>query len=206
VCLDALKKQGATLVDIKIPTFGKFSDSEFLVLLYEFKAGLEKYLSTATTKFKKLKELIEFNEQNAAREMPHFGQEIFIQAENKRTLQEREYRLALQKSKTLTQTQGIDAVMIQQKLDAIVAPTGGPSWLIDLINGDCDSHYVGSSSLAAVAGYPNITVPAGLIDALPIGISFFGRAYTEPKLIKIAYSFEQATNFRQPPKFLKSFS
>lgn len=204
-CLAAMKDQGATLVDVEFPTLEKFGDSEFEVLLFEFKAGLQKYLQTATTKYKTLQELIEFNEENRDREMPHFGQEIFLQAEKKGDLNDRAYRLALQKNSTLTRAQGIDAVMTKHKIDAVVAPTGGAAWLTDLVNGDCGSHYFGSSSLAAVAGYPSITVPAGLIDDLmPCGISFFGRAYSEATLLKLAYSFEQATKFRRTPKLLRN--
>jgi amidase len=200
--LEAMKTEGATLVDVKFPTLGKFSDAEFEVLLYEFKTDLNKYLAERNSPYKTLKDLIAFNEQNRQREMPHFGQEIFEKAEKKGPLSNRAYRLALQKCKTMSQTQGIDAVMAKNKLDALVAPTNGPIWLIDLVNGDCGSSYVDSSTIAAVAGYPSITVPAGIIEELPIGISFFGKAYSEPKLIAIAYSFEQATKARRVPKFL----
>lgn len=200
--LEAMKAEGATLVDVKISTLGKFSDAEFEVLLYEFKTDLNKYLAGRNSPHKTLKDLIAFNEQNRQREMPHFGQEIFEKAEKKGPLSDRAYRLALQKCKTMSQTQGIDAVMAKNKLDALVAPTNGPIWLIDLVNGDCGSSYVDSSTIAAAAGYPSITVPAGLIEELPIGISFFGKAYSEPKLIAIAYGFEQATKARRAPKFL----
>ncbi len=200
--LNAMKAEGATVIDVKIPTLGKFGDAEFEVLLYEFKAGLNKYLAGRNSPHKTLKDLIAFNEANREREMPYFGQEIFERAEKKGPLTDRPYRLALQKCKTMSQAQGIDAVMNQNKLDALVAPTNGPIWLIDTVNGDCGSSYVDSSTIAAVAGYPSITVPAGLIEELPIGISFFGRAYSEPKLISIAYSFEQSTKARRAPKFL----
>jgi amidase len=199
--LSAMKAEGATLIDVKIPTLGKFADAEFDVLLYEFKADLNKYLTERGTS-KTLQDLIAFNEQNKDREMPHFGQEIFERAAKKGPLTDRPYRLALQKCKMMSQAQGIDLVMNQNKLDALVAPTNGPVWLIDSVNGDCGSGYVDSSTIAAVAGYPSITVPAGLIEELPIGISFFGRAYSEPKLISIAYSFEQSTKARRAPKFL----
>jgi amidase len=200
--LDALKDGGATLVDVTFPTNGKFGDAEFDVLLYEFKTDLNKYLATATTKYKTLAQLIEFNEQNREKEMPFFGQEIFLQAQKKGGLEERAYRLALQKSKTMSQTQGIDAIVTANKLDAVVAPSGGVAWMTDLVNGDCGV-FEGPTSLAAVAGYPNITVPAGYIDGLPVGASFFGRAYTEPALIKIAFAYEQATKFRKPPQFIE---
>ncbi len=138
--------------------------------------------------------------------MPYFKQEIFESAAKKGNLQTRAYRLALQKSKSLTQAQGIDVAMIKNKLDSIVAPSNAPVWTTDLINGDCGGNYISSSSLAAVAGYPNITVPAGFLKELPIGISFFGRAFSEPTLIKIAYAFEQTTKVRRMPKFLPTFN
>jgi len=203
--LDAMKNAGATLVDVKFPTLEKFGDAEFEVLLYEFKADLEKYLIERNAPYKTLADLMKFNEENAEKEMPYFKQEIFEQAAKKGNLQTRAYRLALQKSKSLTQTQGIDQAMIKDKLDAIVAPSNAPVWTIDLINGDCGGNYISSSSLAAVAGYPNITVPAGFLKELPIGISFFGRAFSEPALIKIAYAFEQATRVRRVPKFLETY-
>jgi len=203
--LEAIKQAGATLVDVKFPTLEKFGDAEFEVLLYEFKADLEKYLAGRNAPYKTLNELIKFNEENAAQEMPYFKQEIFEQAAKKGNLQTRAYRLALQKSKLLTQTSGIDQVMLKDKLNALVAPSNAPTWMVDLVNGDCGSNYVSSSSLAAVAGYPNITVPAGFAKNLPIGVSFFGRAYSEPTLIKIAYAFEQATKARRVPKFLPTY-
>ncbi len=204
--LQVLKDGGATLIDVNFPTLQTFGDPEFEVLLYEFKADLNKYLAERNSPYKTLKDLIEFNEINKAKEMPYFGQELFIQAEEKGDLETREYRLALLQSKVLTQDKGIDAVMDKDKLDAVFAPSNAPTWMIDLVNGDCGSGYVGSSSLAAVAGYPNITVPAGFINELPIGVSFFGRAYSEPVLIKIAYSFEQTTKARRKPKFLPTYS
>ncbi len=204
--LDRMKQSGATLIDVKFPTLSKFGDAEYEVLLYEFKADLEKYLAGRNAPYKTLAELIKFNEENAAREMPYFKQEIFEAAAKKGDLNTRAYRLALQKSKLLTQTNGIDLVMTKDKLDAISAPSNAPTWLIDFVNGDCGSNYISSSSIAAVAGYPNITVPAGFVKNLPIGISFFGRAYSEPVLIKIAYAFEQMTKARRTPNFLPTFS
>ncbi len=199
----AMKNAGAIIVDpAEIATAGKFDDSELEVLLYEFKADLNKYLAErgATTKVRTLKELIAFNERNREREMPYFGQELFIRAEAKGNLTTRAYRLALAKNHRLARTVGIDATMTKHRLDAIVAPTGSPAWTTDLINGD---HFTGGSSTpAAVAGYPNINVPAGFVHGLPVGISFFGRAYSEPVLIRIAYAYEQATKLRRPPQFL----
>ena len=143
--------------------------------------------------------------QNRAKEMPYFGQEIFTMAEKKADLNDRAYRLALQKSKLLTQAQGIDAVMNKNKLDAFIAPSGGVAWMTDLVNGDCGV-FEGMTSIAAVAGYPSITVPAGFVQELPVGMSFFGRAFAEPTLIKIAYAFEQATKARRAPKFLPIYA
>lgn len=203
--LKVLKDNGATLVDVNFPTLGKFGEAEYQVLLYEFKADLNKYLAARGGKYKTLADLIKFNEENKAAEMPYFGQDIFIQAEAKAGLDDRPYRLALMQAKVLSQDQGIDAVVKKDNLDAIFAPSNSPTWMIDLVSGDCGSGYVGSSVLAAVAGYPNITVPAGFIAELPIGVSFFGGAFTEPKLLKIAYAFEQATKARRAPKYLATF-
>ncbi|HEX8734960.1 MAG TPA: amidase [Pyrinomonadaceae bacterium] len=201
--LQVLKDGGATLIDVKFPNLEKFGDAEFQVLLYEFKADLNKYLAQRNSPYKTLADLIKFNEDNREREMPYFGQEIFVMADKKGDLNTREYRLALQKSKTLTQAQGLDLVMTQNKLDAVVAPSGGAAWMIDLVNGDCGVFE--SGSMAAVAGYPIVSVPAGYVQGLPAGISFFGRAFSEPTLIKIAYAFEQATKARVTPKLLPTY-
>ncbi|HWS53112.1 MAG TPA: amidase [Pyrinomonadaceae bacterium] len=199
--VDVLRRGGATVVDpADLPTHGQFDASEFEVLLYEFKADLNRYLASLAPGDhpRTLKQLIEFNERNRDREMPYFGQELFIRSEQKGPLTERAYLAALRKNRLLSRARGIDAVMARHRLDALLAPTGGPAWTTDLVNGD---HYVGGSSTpAAVAGYPNVTVPAGFVHGLPVGVSFFGRAYTEPKLIRLAHAFEQATKHRRPPR------
>ncbi|HWD39148.1 MAG TPA: amidase [Fimbriimonas sp.] len=200
--IHAMKKLGAVIVDpADLPTYGKFDDSEGLVLSYEFKADLEKYLSHLRPgQPKTLKELIDFNHNHKDVEMPFFGQELFFQSEARGPLTEAKYKKALAKNHRLARTEGIDAVMDKHHLDALIAPTGGPGWTTDLINGD---HFTGgSSSPAAVAGYPDITVPAGFVSGMPVGISFFGRAWSEGLLIKLAYAFEQETKVRKKPRFL----
>jgi len=197
-----MKRAGAEIVDpADIPTIGRFDDSEMTVFLYELKVDLGTYLAHRPgSSVKSLKDVIEFNERNRGREMPYFGQDIFLKSEQKGPLSTREYLDALALNHQLSRVEGIDLVMDKFKLDALVAPTAGPAWLTDLINGD---HAAGnSSSAAAVAGYPNINVTAGYLWGLPVGISFFGRAWSEPTLLKIAYSFEQLTKARQKPRFL----
>lgn len=205
--IDVIRKQGATVVDpADIATFGKFDDTELLVFMYELKADLNTYLARLgpNAPVKSLKEIIEFNDRNRQKEMPYFGQDLFVKSEAKGPLTEKAYVDALAKNHQLARTEGIDATMDKYHLDAIVAPTGGPAWLTDLINGD---HVAGgSSNAAAVAGYPNINVTAGYLWGLPVGISFFGRAWSEPTLIKIAYSFEQAMKARRSPRFLGSIN
>ena len=205
--IQEMRKLGAVIVDpADIPTAGKFDDTELEVLLYEFKADLNVYLAALgpNAPVHSLKEIIDFNEKNRDKEMPHFGQDLFIKAEAKGPLTNKEYLEALKKNHTLSRDQGIDFVLREKKLDALIAPTGGPAWLTDWIDGD---HFTGGYSTAsAVAGYPHITVPAGFDHGLPVGISFFGPAYSEPKLIRLAYAFEQATLVRRPPGFSPSAS
>jgi len=201
--IETMKSCGAIIVDpADLPTHGKFEDSEFEVMLYEFKAGLNAYLAGVGPRapVRTLKEIIGFNERNKEKELLYFGQDTFIKAQAKGPLSEKAYIDALDKNRRLSREEGIDAVMNQHRLDALVAPTTGPAHKIDLLYGDRDTG--GSSTPAAVAGYPSITVPAGHVFGLPVGVSFFGRAYSEPTLLKLAFAFEQATKVRQPPKFL----
>jgi len=203
--LDAMKKQGATLVDpADVETLGKFDESELLVFMYELKADLNTYLANLgpDAPVHTLKEIIDFNDRNRQKEMPYFGQDLLIKAEAKGPLTEKAYLDALEKNHQFARIDGIDATMDKYHLDAIVAPTGGPAWITDLINGD---HVAGgSSNAAAVAGYPNLNVTAGFISGLPVGLSFFGRAWSEPALIRLAFSFEQTVMARQAPRFLST--
>jgi amidase len=201
--LEVLKKQGAVLVDpADLPRLGDYDDAELEVLLTELKADLATYLASYApgAPFKDLQGLVDWNRAHAEAEMPWFGQELFEQALKKGPLTGAAYRKALAKCRSLARTKGIDAVIVKHELDALVAPTGGAPWLIDLITGD---HYtMGSSTPAAVAGTPAITVPAAFEHGLPLGITFMGKAWSEQRLIELAYAFEQATHARHPPKLL----
>ncbi|HZQ21122.1 MAG TPA: amidase [Terriglobales bacterium] len=200
--IDEMKHAGAVIVDpADLETLGKFDETETLVLMYELRADLNAYLaSRPDAKVRTLADVIAFNEKNKDTEMPYFGQDFFIKAQEKGPLTTKEYVDALASNHKLSRQQGIDAVIDKFRLDAIMAPTGGPAWMTDLVNGDHAAG--GSSNAAAVAGYPNINVPAGFIFGLPVGISFFGRAWSEPTLLKIAYGFEQTVKARKSPEFL----
>ena len=202
--LEVLKAQGATLVDpVEIPHMKDYGDQEFTVLLYELKADLNAYLAGlgSASRMKTLADVIAFNDAHKETEMPYFGQETFIQAQEKGPLTDDAYIEALAHCRRLSRAEGVDVAFAKDKLDAIVAPTGGPAWLIDLVNGDC-SGAGGNSSIAAVAGYPTITVPVGYSFGLPVGMSFIGKPWTESTLIKLAYAYEQAAKPRRAPRFL----
>ena len=193
-----LEQAGATIIDpVEIKTRREYGNSGYDLMLYEFKDGVNKYLSSANAKVKTLAQVIAFNKEHADESMPYFEQEILEKAEEKGDLNSKEYKDALAKVLSLAREKGIDATLAEHSIDAIIAPTGGPSWPIDVINGD---HFGGgSSSPAARAGYPNITVPAGYIFGLPVGMSFFAGAYKEPELIAMTYAFEQASKIRIAP-------
>ena len=199
---DAMKKAGAVPIDVTMPNVGDIGAPEFEVLLYEFKADLNAYLAGLGpgAPVKSLAAIIDFNKANADREMVWFGQEILEMAQAKGPLTDPAYRKALASCRRLSRTMGIDRVLAQFKLDALAAPTADPAWLTDPVTGD---HSLGgSTSPAAVAGYPSITLPMGAVAGLPVGISFFGKAYSEPTLVKYAYAFEQLTRHRTAPRFL----
>ena len=205
--IDVLRRAGAVIVDpADIPHVGEYDDAELTVLLYEFKADLNRYLAEFApgAAVKTLQDIIEFNERNKEREMPYFGQELFLKAQDKGPLSDQAYRDALDKCRKLAGAEGLQAILDREKLDAIVAPTGNPPWPIDLVNGD---HFLGGSSTpAAVAGFPHVTVPAGYVSGLPVGLSFIGAPWSEGTLIRLAYAYEQATTLRRTPKFLPTMS
>ncbi|MEO6868254.1 MAG: amidase [Ginsengibacter sp.] len=199
--IDLLKEKGAEIVEVELlKKTASLGGPQYTVLQYEFKDGLNKYLSTANAKVKSLKEVIEFNKKNADKAMPFFKQEILISSEAKGDLLSKEYKDALEKSTSARKI--IDDLMIEKNLDAICGVTNGPACCIDLVNGDYDTGF-SFSSPAAMAGYPHITVPMGEVHHLPIGFSFTGHAYSEQKLIGLAYAFEQASLKRKAPEYLK---
>lgn len=197
-----MRRRGAVIVDpADIPHLGEYDEAELEVLLHELKAGLDAFLPewAPGAKVRSLADAIAFNEAHAAEEMPFFGQELFLKAQAKGPLTDAAYRKALARCRRLAREKGLDPVFAKHRLDALVAPTGGPAWTIDLVTGD---HFVQSSSTpAAVAGYPSITVPAGLAFGLPVGVSFIGRPWSEGKLIALAHAFEQAARARRPPAY-----
>ncbi|MDR0184891.1 amidase [Lysobacter arvi] len=198
--LDAMRQAGAELVDVELPTAGQWNDAEMDVLLYEFKHGLNGYLSRSGAPVNSLAGLIEYNRRNAQTEMPFFAQELFERAQAKGTLDEMAYIDARSKARRLAGAEGLDAVLSASSLDAVVAPATAPAWLIDPVNGD---HFLGEGyGAAAVAGTPSITVPMGDYFGLPMGIVFMGSAWSEPRLIELAYAFEQKTKARKAPRFL----
>jgi amidase len=199
----AMKAKGATIVEVELKELETIGESEFEVLLYEYKTDLEAFLANRPgSKVKTIADLIAFNKEHASAEMPYFGQEILEMADKKGPLTEKAYLDALAKNHEVTRTKGIDAVIDAEKLDALVSIANGPSWPIDHVNGD--AYTGGASTPAAVAGYPSITVPAGDVQGLPVGLLFYGKAWSEPKLIALAFAFEQATNARKVPAFAAS--
>ncbi len=198
-----MRKLGAQMIDpVELASYEEWRATEVEVLLYEFKNDLNKYLRSREARVKTLADCIRFNQEHRQEEMPYFEQELMEQAQEKGPLTEKDYRQALATNWQLTRKAGLDAVMKKFKLDAIIAPTAGPAWLTDWANGDHAES--GCASPPAVAGYPHVTVPAGFYFGLPIGMSFFGAAWSEPKLLKYAYAFEQNIKARQKPNFLQT--
>ncbi len=199
--MQAMREAGAEIVDpVEIPTLGKFDNEAWQILLYELKADLNAYLQARGGPMKSLADVIAYNVQNAAKEMPYFAQETFEKAQAKGGLDTPEYREAIEKCRRMTRDEGIDAAMKKHNLDALFCPTDSPAWPTDWINGD---HFTGGSSqLPAVAGYPHITVPGGLVWGLPVGVSFFGTANSESRLLGLAYAYEQKTRARRKPRYL----
>ena len=203
--ISALRDGGAEIIDpVEIPNRQNINRHSFQILLYEFKAGVNAWLAAmgSAAPVATLEDVIAWNEDNAGESMPYFGQELLIQAQEKGGLDSREYLDALEAAGRLSRDEGLDVVLREQRLDALIGPTGGPAWVTDLVNGD--NYSVSSSSPAAISGYPNVTVPAGMVHGLPVGISFFGAPWSEPTLLRIAYAFEQATNHRAKPEFVRT--
>ncbi|WP_192820395.1 amidase [Rufibacter sp. LB8] len=201
--LAVLKSKGATIVEVEVmKEIRKVSGSSFKILQYEFKDGVNKYLSTANAKVKTLSDVIAFNKQNAAQSMPYFKQEILEMSDKLGDLNTKEYKEIIEKQVTGSR-EAINKIMQDNNLDAITGPTYGPSWCIDLVNGDSFTGY-GLSTPAAISGFPHITVPFGQVQGLPIGLSFFGKAYADGEILKLAYAYEQASKMRKAPTFLRT--
>lgn len=204
VAISTMREAGATVVDAEIPTDDQWSDDENVLLLYEFKAGLERYLQKQNAPLKTLSQLIGYNQQYSTSEMPFFRQELFEQANAKGGLGEMEYISARSRARRLAGPEGIDAALKAQQLDALIAPATGPAWVTDPLTGD---HFPGAGyGAAAVAGYPSLTIPMGSSDGLPLGIVFMGAAWSEPRLIELGYAYEQLTRARMPPQYLPSLT
>ena len=203
--LQVMRDRGAILVDLaELPGAGKYGQTEIEVLMYELKADMAAYLAEYApgAKVKTLADLIDFNDRNAAKEMPYFGQELFLRAQAKGGLDSPEYLDALAANRRLSRAEGIDKALADNQLDALVAPTNQPAWLTDFIKGDASGG--GFAQPAAVAGYPHVTVPAGFVQGLPVGLSFVGTAWSDARLVALAYAFEQATHARRAPTFPKT--
>jgi len=198
-----MRQAGAVIVDpADVPHVGEYDEAELTVLLYEFKADLNRFLGEFApgAPVKTLRDIIDFNERYKDQEMPYFGQDLMLKADEKGPLTDQPYVEALAKCGKLARDEGLKVILEDQRLDAVVAPTGNPPWPIDLVNGD---HFLGGSSTpAAVAGYPHVTVPAGYVFGLPVGLSFIGAMFSETTLVRLAYAYEQATRLRRPPHFL----
>jgi amidase len=201
-----LKAAGAEVVEItELKTRGEIGRNSFAVLMTELKADMASYLASTppSVRTRTLADLIAFNNANAALEMPLFGQELFVQSEKTKGLNDAEYRKALATARRLAGPEGVDMLLKTHKVDALVAPTTGPAWLIDVVNGD---QYTGggASSLPAVAGYPHLTVPMGMVKGLPIGLSFIGPAWSDAEILSLGYAYEQRTRARPVPRYLRS--
>ena len=202
--LEAMRAKGAEIVEVELMEKVKsaISGGEFTVLQYEFKDGVNRYLAKANARVKSLKDVIDFNLQHAAEAMPYFKQDILESSQQKDTLTNVEYKKALT-SILKTNREALDHYLKKEKLDSICGPTNGPSWCTDLINGDAFTGY-GVYGPSAIAGYPHITVPMGLVSGLPVGLSFLGLPYSEPQLLTLAFAYEQATKNRSVPEFLQT--
>jgi amidase len=202
--LKLMRDAGATIVEVRMPNDGKWREAEFQVLLYEFKDGLERYLRDSGAPIKTMDELIAFNRANAAHEMPYFGQELLEQAARKNSLKDPAYRKAAAQARQLAGAQGIDAALKQHKLDALIAPTTSPAFMVDPVNGDVLSGE--NWGAAAVAGYPSLTVPMGEASGLPVGLAFIGKRWSDAQLLSLGYAFEQAAQARTPPRYRQTLS